>query len=106
MTALGAGEDRGQDDIAHGFTDTTVDGNPAFLVALVRASTFTLALSNTTVVSRLGRLDLTSMTPSIRVNANLTVIGQVGQFIPGTERTALCWAAQLGPMSREVAPVF
>ncbi len=73
--------------------------NPAFLVALVRASTFTLALSNTTVVSRLGRLDLTSMTPSIRVNANLTVIGQVGQFIPGTERTALCWAAQLGPMS-------
>src|SRR5690606_7551037 len=106
MPTLRARQNRVQDQIHYGFAGATDDGNPASVVALVSTSTLTLVSSKTTVVSRLARLDLTPMTPSIWVSAFFTVMGQVAQLMPGTDRVTLCWAAQPGVSSKSAAVVM
>ncbi|ODS59734.1 MAG: hypothetical protein ABS38_14100 [Acidovorax sp. SCN 68-22] len=66
------------------------------MVARVRASTFAFASSNVTLASRRSRFTSILLTPETLVSAFLTVIGQVAQFIPGTDSVTLCVAAQRG----------
>jgi hypothetical protein len=66
------------------------------LVARLRASTFVFASSNVTLASRLSRFTSVLLTPDTLVSAFLTVIGQVAQFMPGTDSVTVWVAAQAG----------
>lgn len=89
--------------VAHGLPRTTVERNPACSVACVMAPRFTLASSKTTVVSRFDRFDWTPRTPSSRVSAFFTVMGQAAQFIAGIESVTACCAARAGAATAAMA---
>ena len=66
------------------------------MVARLRASTSVFASSNVTLASRLSRFTSVLLTPDTLVSAFLTVIGQVAQFMPGTDSVTVWVAAHKG----------
>src|SRR3569833_2113073 len=74
----------------------TLEGYPASSVASVSFSTLVFASSKVTTASCLSRLTSVFVTPSTWVSAFLTVIGQAGQFMPGTDNVTVRVAAQAG----------
>ena len=63
-------------------------------VASVNAVTEVCVSSKVTLASRRSKLTSTSLTPSTRLSAVLTVIGQAEQVIPGTSSVTVCSAPQ------------
>jgi len=105
VPALRTGQHRRQEHLGQGLTPVIVDGKPASFVARVRASNEVWVSSYTTVVSLLSKLDFTSTTPASFVSAFLTVIGQVAQDMPGTERVAVCCAAHANGLRTNPAAI-
>src|SRR5581483_398851 len=71
-----------------------VDGYPASVVAFTRALVSVLASSKVTTACFFSYLTSTLETPCTLLSAFLTVMGQVGQVIPGTFRVTVFVAAQ------------
>jgi hypothetical protein len=76
------------------------DGNPASVVAFIRALVSVFTSSNVTTACFFSYRTSTLETPSTLFKAFLTVIGQAGHVMPGTFRVTVFDAAQAEAASK------